>query len=195
MFRSVDRAASTALIVGFAMVSVLGAQTMGDGGGPWSLPISGVQARFSFETGDLFNGTRITRIFLELRNTTGVLNPICMLYDPIRSIKAQLYDAAGKPASVGPSAASIFSAFPFLICLPYKGTLRFDVTAYGYGVAKDKKALIGLHSRAWVIEKADPSEYFLGGVFVAERPLRPLNEKIWTGRIEIPKARVDALPE
>jgi len=46
-----------------------------------------------------------------------------------------------------------------------------------------------------VIARADFSEYFLGGVFVAELPPRSLKEKIWAGRIEIPKARVDALPE
>lgn len=187
-----NRAAVSVAILGLAIVSALAAQTAQEGG-PWSPPISGVQARFSFGTGDLSYGTRITRVFLELRNISDVLNPIYLLYDSYRSIKAELYDSAGKPVAVSPHAASIWSPGPFLICLPYNSILRLDVTAIGYGVPKDRKALIGLYSGVWVIEKTDSSEYLLGGTFAAERPTKPTKERIWTGRIEIPKAVVDAL--
>jgi hypothetical protein len=162
----------------------------------WSQPVNGIQARFSFADGDICNGTRIITVFLELQNVSDVGNPIYLLYDSDYSIKAELFDSCGKPVS--PPRSSSFDGCvqePFFICLPYNSTIKFDVTANGYGIPKDEKALIGLSSRDWVIKRGDSAEYFLGGTFTAEKPKEPVNKDqcIWTGKIEIPKARVNVL--
>ena len=90
--------------------------------GASSSPNPGIEARFSFGPGEFLNGTRVVRVFLELSNTSDVGNPIYLLYDSLRSIKAQLLDSGGTRVPVGPHAADITSPPPFLICLPYHGT-------------------------------------------------------------------------
>jgi hypothetical protein len=181
------------MIVSALVALVLEAQ----GGGAWSLPVSGVRARFAFERGDASKRTRIIRVFLELRNTSDFATPIYLFYDPLRSIKAQLYDQSGVAVSISPHYADITLPDPFLICLPHNSTLRLDVTAIGYGVlgrsAKDTKALIGLTSGVWAIKETDSSEYFLGGTFFAAKPKNPAKERTWSGALEIPKANVDVL--
>ena len=160
--------------------------------GASSSPNPGIEARFSFGPGEFLNGTRVVRVFLELSNTSDVGNPIYLLYDSLRSIKALVRDSGGKPVPVGTHAADISSPLPFLICLPYHGTLRFDVTAVGYIVPGAPRALIGLISGVWTIQQGDSSDYYLTGTYVAEKPTtEPLNGRIWTGTLEIPKARVD----
>jgi hypothetical protein len=168
------------------VVRVLEAQQDTD----WSLPSSGLQARFSFDRGPLSNGTRLTTVFLELRNTSDSSDPIYLFYYPDRSIRAQLYNLSGNPVSSSPSAASIWYPSPFLLCLPRNSTLRLDVTAIGYGVPKDKKTMIGLASGVWLIDKADSSEYLLGGTLMAEKPTEAVKYRIWSGRLDIPRAKV-----
>ena len=159
----------------------------------WSEPVSGIQARFSFEEGPLFNGTRITKTYLELRNVSDRAAPIYLRYDPGASVKAQLFDSAGKPVQMTGYIKSILVSPPFLICLPYDSTLKLNVTATGWGVPKDVKAFIGLRSDGWGIKKDDSSEYFLGGTFVARKPKEETEQKLWVGEIQIPMARVDVL--
>jgi len=175
-----------------AAVTVFAVPVQVDNAG-WSKPVSGVQARFSFEEGPLFNGTRLTKTYLELRNASDRAAPIYLRYDPGASVKAQLFDSAGRPVRMTGNPASIWVSPPFLICLPYDSTLKLNVTAVGYGVPKDEKALIGLHSGDWVIKKDDSSEYFLGGTFVARKPEEETEQKLWVGEIQIPMARVDVL--
>lgn len=159
----------------------------------WSEPVSGIQARFSFEEGPLFNGTRLTKTYLELRNVSDRGAPIYLRYDPGASVKAQLFDSAGKLVRMTGNPASIRVSPPFVICLPHDSTLKLNVTAVGYGVPKDEKALIGLQSGDWVIKKDDSSEYFLGGTFVARKPKEKTEQKLWVGEIQIPMARVAVL--
>lgn len=159
----------------------------------WSKSVSGIQARFSFEEGNLVNGTRLTEVYVELRNVSDVGNPIYLRYDPTRSIKAQLFNSAGKPVSIAGNPASIKSLLPFLICLPYDSTLKLNVTAKGYGVPKDQKALIGLHSGDWLIEKSDSTDYFLRGTFISEQPKKETKQRLWNGKIQIPWAKVDVV--
>jgi hypothetical protein len=182
------------LLVGLvAVATVFAAPVQVDNAG-WSEPVSGIQARFSFEEGPLGNGTtRLTKIYLELRNVSDRASPIYLQYDPGASIKAQLFDSAGNPVKITGNPASIWVSPPFLICLPNDSTLKLNVTAEGYGVPKDEKALIGLLSGDWVIKKDDSSEYFLGGTFVAEKPKEKTEQKLWVGEIQIPMARVDVL--
>ena len=159
----------------------------------WSTPVDGIQARFSFGLGNLVNGTRIVRIFLELRNSSDLLTPVYLLYDPSRSIKAELYNSAGKPVHTACMPADIMTPDPFLICLPQNSTLILDVTANGYGIPKDGGAFIGLLSQDWLIKTDDSSDFFLDGNFLTEKPKEPIKEKVWTGHLNIPKARVDVL--
>lgn len=155
--------------------------------------IRGVEARFSFGAGEQVNGTRVVRVFLELRNTADDdLTPIYLLYDSGRSVKAQLVDAGGRPVPLPTYDADIWSPLPFMICLPRNSTLRLDVTARGYFVPGVPRALIGLNSGVWAIKQGDSSDYYLTGTFVAERPAaEPLNGRVLTGTLEIPRARVD----
>jgi hypothetical protein len=181
------------LIMSVAVVAVALAAPIPIERNGWSKPISGIQARFGFEVGRLFNGTRLTKVYLELRNVSDVANPIYLRYDPTRSIKAQLFDSGGKPVPITGNPASIMSPPPFLLCLPYDSTLRFNVTAIGYGVPKDEKALIGLHSGDWVIKKGDASKYFLGGTFISEKPKKETQKRLWVGKIDIPQIEVHVL--
>ena len=182
------------LLVGLvAVAAVFAAPVQVDEAG-WSKPVSDIQARFSFEEGPLGHGTtRLTKTYLELRNVSDRASPIYLWYDPGASVKAQLFDSAGKPVQMTGNAASIWVSPPFLICLPYDSTLKLNVTASGYGVPKDEKALVGLISGDWVIKKDDSSEYFLGGTFIAESPAKETEHELWTGEIQIPMTRVDVL--
>ena len=186
------------LLVGCPKSNINPKPSSSNDGEMWSQPINGIQARFSFADGDIFNGTRIIRVFLELRTVSDIGNPIYLLYDSDHSIKAQLFDSYGKPVS--PPMSSAFDGpmqEPFFICLPNNSTMKFDITANGYGIPKDEKAFIGLLPIPgnWTIKRGDSAEYFLSGTFTAEKPKEPLNkdQRIWTGKIEIPKARVNVL--
>lgn len=157
----------------------------------WSEPVDGVQGRFNFERGGPVNRTPIIKVFLELRNVTGVDVPIEITYDPSKSIKAKVLDGAGKPLPDAGLACSVMVPQPYYLAVPYKGTLRFEITAYGYGIPFNQKGFVGLHSGAWVFTE-DTSEYYLTGTFTIEAKRISTNGKrIWSGTLELPDKQIE----
>lgn len=164
----------------------------------WSQPVNGIKARLSFEKGDLFVGTRITRVFLELRNVTDNANPLYFSFSPV-FMTTRLFDAAGKPVPVSGTSCSIMMLPPYNVCLPHNSSVKLDVTLVGWGVPPNQRAIVGSCGGPWVIGKNDPADYWLGGTFKSEMPekdkLPDSLFDVWQGTIEIPKARVDVLDD
>ncbi len=71
-----------------------------DEGAGWSKPVDGIQARFTFEKGELVNRTRLVQVFVELRNISGEVTPAYINYNPSTSVRAQLSDSAGSVIDV-----------------------------------------------------------------------------------------------
>ena len=164
----------------------------GDG---WSEPVNGIQARFSFGPGEVLGGTRVITIYLELHNVSGMIDPLYFNYHS-SLVTGQVYDSAGKPV---PQTGGILDRFGgpdiYLLGLPSDATLKLNVTSTGWGVMTDQKAHIETSNGNWEIKPGDNAEYYLGGSFTsAGRPQNPPKDmRIWAGKIEIPKVRIDVL--
>jgi len=163
---------------------------MQDVGDVWSKPVNGIQGRLTFSKGDVVVGTRIIKVYLELRNISDVLNPIEIPYDPTKSVRGELFNSAGKPVPKANVPADIMSPSPFTLALPYDSTLRFDVTARGYGIMPHQGSLIGLHSGAWLVKDDELSNCYLGATFEVRPESKRNHGRVWSGILEIPRTRI-----
>mgnify|MGYP001301312762 CR=1 FL=1 len=159
----------------------------------WSTPVNGVKARFSFAEGNIVNGTRLIQVYLELKNVSDLGNPLYLYFDPSASVRGEVRNSANKgvKGSGGPFDQLIPS--PYIITLPRDSTLIINVTANGWGVPKDEKALIGMMNDDWMIKRGDTAEYYLTGTFLAGQPPKEVDGQVWTGTIQIPTRRIDVL--
>lgn len=155
----------------------------------WSNLVSGIRGRLVFKKGEIVNGTQLIKVFMELQNDSDVLNPVEMLFDPTKTIQAELFNSAGKPVSKASSSMDIMTPPPFYLLLPHDSMLRFDITVSGYGITKDQSAFIPLYSGAWSIENDDISNYYLSVTYTVPMDFRT-TRRLWTGMLEIPKTRI-----
>lgn len=166
--------------------------------GAWSGTVSGIQGRLIAQDDPPFNGTRMIGVHLELRNVSGVLNPLEIPYDG-SNFQGELRDKAGKIVAQAGLSCSIMNPPGYFLILPYDSSLKFRVSVTGYGVPKDGGALIGLNNAAWLIQRGDSAPYFLSGPFGpsstvhfdAKTRSSPSNRK-WTGVLHLPPVRIPA---
>ena len=156
----------------------------------WSEPVNGIQGRLLIRKGVEVNGTKMVHVYLELRNILDVATPIEVYFDPVRSIRSQMVDAAGKSVAQYPSPADIESPLPFFLALPFDSMLRFRISVSGYGVPRAAGTNIQLMGGNWLIRLDDKGEYFLEGTFVSQ-PTNPRpGQRVWQGTLKLPKVTI-----
>src|SRR3954471_12211503 len=133
--------------------------------GAWSNTVNGLRGRLLAAPGEVFEGTRMVDVYLELRNVSDVGNPMDVYFDQFRSITSSVADAEGKALKQPPNAASIASPGPFWLSIPWDGTLRFRLSVSGYGIYKNSGTDIPMNSGNWVIAPGDKKQYFLQADF------------------------------
>lgn len=160
----------------------------------WSEPVKGLQARITFGQSELFHGTRLARVYLELHNTTDDAGGLAFDFDWRSSLKMEMQTADGKPA---PTAAGFFggmvTAVPTHLSIPFDGTLKFALDYKGYGVSPNSGTFFGFHPGSnipvWLIPNGDPHEYFLTATLAV-----PYNKSgngvLWDGTIKLPMVKV-----
>ena len=160
----------------------------------WSEPVKGLQARVTFGEGELFHGTRIARVYLELHNTTNNVGALAFDFDWRNSIHLEMHTADGKPAPTGPGFfGGMVTGVPTRLAIPFDGTLKFALDYKGYGVNPDSGTFFGFHpvsdTPVWLIPKGDSHEYFLD-VTLAIPHDKNGNGVLWEGTIKLPTVKV-----
>jgi hypothetical protein len=154
-----------------------------DGG--WSEAVNGLRARLVFGEVHVLNGTRLPEVYLELHNTSGMME---FDFDAGKSIRFDLRSSDGKP---GPKPAGFvvdgIISGPFHITIPYNGTLKFPLTWSGYGIPRDGGTALGFEGAFWVIPASDKSKYFLSATLEVPQTQPDLKGAYrWHGTIKIP---------
>ena len=162
---------------------------MFDYSGEWSEVVNGMKARLLICEGDLFAGTRIIQVYIELRNVSDVLNPLYISSQ--RRIRFQLLDDNEYGVSQSGHVANILSPPPFDLVLPHDSSLRYRVSVTGFGVPPNERALIGVGTpyKCWIIQKNDHGEYFISGNFMVPKE-EDRTKRWWSGEIKLPKVKV-----
>jgi hypothetical protein len=157
----------------------------------WSERVNGLQARLSFATKKILNGTPIVTTYLELRNVSDSANVMEIPWEDVM-MQYTVRDGAGKvvPPANGPWDET---RAPFgTIRLPFDSCLRLPIVSWGAGVPKDHAAHLDLGcDYNWNFKRGDKGVYDLSAKFT----VKETKKRHWFGTMEIPKCRIPTSEE
>jgi hypothetical protein len=154
----------------------------------WSKPVSGLQARLSFDHKETVNGTPVIITYLELRNVsdTATTMEIPFSKDQLRFI---VTDRAGKTVSPADGPFDEISAEIGVLRLPHDSSMRLNIASRGAGIAKDQAAHLDLGPMThWYFKRGEQKTYYLQAKFVVEE--HKTKGAHWHGTIDIPKTKI-----
>ncbi|MCP3898874.1 MAG: hypothetical protein GY707_03960, partial [Desulfobacteraceae bacterium] len=77
------------------------------------------------------------------------------------------------------------------LILPHGSTLKFIISHHGAGVPKSEKVVIDFGSSyVWVIKQGDENGYYLKAIFEIRKTIKSNINKLWYGKIEIPRVKI-----
>jgi hypothetical protein len=158
----------------------------------WSAPVRGLRARLEFGEEKVINGTRIPEVYIELYNESYSASPMEFDFN-FAWLQFDLRTSDNKPAPRPQSTVEDgFRSGPFHIELPDRGTLRFPVTYYGYGIYPGTGMMLGFQTAHWELPR-DKADYFLSATLVVPKRPNPRGQpKFWAGTLQIPFISVPA---
>ncbi len=161
--------------------------------GAWSPAADGVQGRLLVAVDGKINGTRMSRIYLELRNVSDSTNSQHVYYGSGEGLRLEVVDAKGR--MVAPDQSSDFDAMvpePADITLPHDSALRFLVSVPGHGIPKNAGMMLEFSTAGEapvLLPAGSHTAYFLRGTFGGLFQ-HPLFQREWHGRLTLPPVQV-----
>jgi hypothetical protein len=158
--------------------------------GVWSEIVDGIQGRlWVSKSGDTFNETELTDVYLELRNVSGGLVPVEIYYDTGHPMSCEVVDTEGHTIQQTASVASILQPDPFWLTLPQGGLLQFIVSVSGYGISKRSGIMIQMPCGDWALKPAGRS-LFLRATIKVEPRQEDSGHRAWHGTLSLPPAPI-----
>ena len=158
--------------------------------GNWSEVVDRIQGRIIMSQDRPFNGTGMFAVYLELRNTSDVLPPIEIYFDPTRTVQCQLVDANDKPVPTARLLTRVLVSVPFRLILPPDSSLRFRVSVDGHMVPRSEGALIPMLCGDWLIKSGDLNDYKFKVALVVNPPKLDATHRVWKGTLSLPSVKV-----
>ncbi len=160
--------------------------------GPWSPAVNGVQGRLLVAVDGKVNGTRQSRIYLELRNTTDLMSPLRVDYGSGEGLKLVVVNSKNKRVSDTGSDFDAIRPDPYEIVLPHDSSLRFLVSVPGYGVPKDAGTMLelGVPDGLILLPSQSHETYFLQGIFSVPASTKLGSQQEWHGTLTLPKVKI-----
>jgi hypothetical protein len=159
---------------------------------PWSEAVNGLQARIELKQDRMCDGTPSLATFLVLRNTRWSREAIKVAWAAER-MEFKVVDAEGKELPQGFKGSIAYSGPgmppPLDLAIPFKGTLSFDISGQGMGIAGDQVAAIDLGTEGcWVLSQEDGACSLRAVLDIPEdqHDKRANWQRAWHGRIELP---------
>jgi hypothetical protein len=159
--------------------------------GVWSEIVDGIQGRLWIaKSGNTFNETELTDVYLQLRNVSGGIIPIEIYYDTVHPMTScEVVDREGQIVQQTASVASILRPEPFWLTLPEGGSLQFIASVSGYGIPKRSGIMIQMSCGAWALKPAG-GVMFLRATIKVEPPLESSGHQAWHGTLALPPAPI-----
>jgi hypothetical protein len=158
--------------------------------GAWSSAVAGIRARLIVSAGEVYEGTALPRVDIELQNVSDVGNPLELYWDVDAVLRFQLADDAGADIPTSPLPVDIMRPTPYWVVLPWDSTVRINITTSGYGIRGAQRMLLGLPGDgAWEIAAGDARRLFLRGTLTAAQ-VDDAGRRAWRGTIELPPVEV-----
>jgi hypothetical protein len=167
------------------------AHASGDGA-LWSRPVNGLRARLLVMPAEE-PASPFCRVFIEMQNVDDVVGQKRIRFTP-RQLDLHVTKSGGEQLSLAGGAYSALEPFWEPTLLPYRGTIRFQISFPGLGHRATDKVIVDIgESRTWIVPQ-DGSTYWLSGSLSIGRLKSDHPITDWVGTldlpsVEIPKAR------
>lgn len=160
----------------------------------WSPVVDGVQGRLLVALDGKVNGTKMTRIYLELRNIADLMTPRRVNYSSGEGLRLVVVDSKNK--RVTDDTGDDFDAMrpdPYEIVLPQDSSLRFLVSVPGYGISRNAGTMLELGAPPdglVMLPSQSHETYFLRGTFSVPASTKPGFQQEWHGILALPKVKI-----
>lgn len=156
--------------------------------GKWSKPVEGLRARLLVSPGELQKDMQRLNVHVELENVSDVANPIVVLYDPLKTLRAKMIDANGKRMNDFLGSIDMVTPLPYPLSVPFKGRTIFFASVYGhYGMENRKGArMIELTDGLWILDRGATASF--SAVFASSSKVAGQ----WHGSLQIPAVEIPA---
>jgi hypothetical protein len=155
----------------------------------WSEAVNGMQARVAVERKNVVEGVTLLAVYLELRNLSEAADTKTIHLD-LRSITASIIDSEDKLVP-SPDAVDYGGRVvgPWDLRLAPDSSQRLNITSHGLGIRRNLAAILDLGPpNIWEFKPGETGPYYLkASVEVAKDPA---DANAWSGKIELPKARI-----
>ena len=158
--------------------------------GDWSEVAGGIQGRIIISQDRPLNGMGMFAVYLEFRNTSDVLPPIEIYFDPTRTFQCQLVDANDKPVPTARLLTRVIVSLPLRLILPPDSSLRFRVSVDGSMARRNEGALIPMFCGDWLIKSGDLYDYKFKVTLVVNPPKLGTTDRAWKGTLNLPSVKV-----
>jgi len=166
--------------------------------GDWSVPVDGLKGRLILAEHrlEIVNGRETIEMiaYLALHNISPNGSAREFFFDP--ALKCELRDSQGAVVRGAAIAGGGGHPDSTWVNLPFDSTIRLRLSPFGY--LNDHGLMLLLCSRTWLIDPDDNTDYFLSGVFMADRATDSGRETLWRGALKLPRMKIsmnDATPQ
>ncbi len=159
--------------------------------GSWSPIVNGLQARFSVERNEVFDGTPIISVWIEFRNTTDDASPLMIPWKGGVNASYSLTASSNRHVEMGAVAYDGFDVPLETMVIPRGSSLRYYASRSGAGFSPNQKAMIDLGPTAtYEVASGDTNAYDLHCTISVPEPGRDEMRNAWHGVLTIPSIAV-----
>jgi hypothetical protein len=172
-----------------ALLLVACAATGSDTDASWSAPVNGVRARLIVLPAEKADSP-FCRVLIEIENIDEVAGQKRIRFSPDR-LELHVVDENGRELPLANHPYDGKSPLWEPTLLPYRGTIRFQISfpGLGYRPATDKTIVDVGSSKAWIIPSVD-SAYWLWGRLTVHEQHGDHRYMDWSGSLQLPKTEI-----
>jgi hypothetical protein len=158
--------------------------------GDWSVPVDGLKGRLILTKHrlEIVDGRETIEMiaYLALHNISPNGNAREFFFDP--ALNCELRNSQGAVVRGAPMTGGRGRPESTWVNLPFDSTIRLRLSPFGY--LNDHGLMLLLCSHTWLIDPDDDSNYFLSGVFMADRTTDTGRENLWRGVLKLPRVKI-----